>query len=223
MALSNWDTLTIDQDHKSCGEFCANGYVVAIRKNWIQVYDSSDKMIMTVQHGSLTLDGIEIHATRGPQSGIFCVVFSRNEDYDIDNIMIACGVYGFKNEEWTGVSRESLEFLKAWVNKREHSDEELEKELVEMWQELSLGASKEEEERIKSCIDVALTDMKKHDFLFEEPIRDIDLDKAMRSNQGDDYLSEKHDLGINQPTPVGEGDDPIMIQLIRGPKNEKHT
>lgn len=136
MALSNWDTLALNQDGPCDGNFVSPlGISVGIYKNWLYVldpqmaraggrFDASTGTVMQVDAGSISYHDVQIEAVRGPQAGIYTVV------QDGDQVMIGCGVYGWAEREgddivisssedfdryvpppWLGVEPESVEFL----------------------------------------------------------------------------------------------------------------
>lgn len=89
MALSNWDTLGIDQDGKLCfGIDTAKDCGVEVYKNWIYVRDISmwregtfsSPTIAEIQEGEVTLSDFYIYAERCElQRAVFC--FVRLRDY----------------------------------------------------------------------------------------------------------------------------------------------
>jgi len=82
MALSNWDTLAINNQGKSCdGEFKVGGNSIDIYKNWVYIRskgmwrkDSSsfvEPTIAEISNGNIQLAGFDIRAIRGSQNAIF--------------------------------------------------------------------------------------------------------------------------------------------------------
>lgn len=135
MTLSNWDTLSIDQNGKPTNGIFKSplGIRVAIYKNWLYIHDNKayekgglyvEPIVMEIQEGDLIYKDISIFAKRGPQSGIFCVVYVPTWAHEGEFIaMIGAGVCGFEDEKWIGVNSESLDFLKNMVAGDEIPDE----------------------------------------------------------------------------------------------------
>lgn len=106
MALSNWDTLAIDETGASIsGSFVSPlGVRVEFYKNWLYVYDEkayqeggtfTNSCVMEVQSGDITYKDVVISAVRGPQGGIYAQV-STQWYKDDRKIMVGCGVYGYE-------------------------------------------------------------------------------------------------------------------------------
>lgn len=87
MALSNWDTLAVNQTGESTnGVFVSPlGVSVEFYKNWLYVRDKQgwnkggrfvEPTVMQVEHGVLHYKDVSITAIRGPQNGVYAVVQS---------------------------------------------------------------------------------------------------------------------------------------------------
>jgi hypothetical protein len=87
MALSNWDTLAVDENGESTnGVFVSPlGVSVEFYKNWLYVRDSKawqeggrfvSPTVMQVESASLSYKDVSITAIRGPQNGVYAVVQS---------------------------------------------------------------------------------------------------------------------------------------------------
>jgi len=87
MALSNWDTLAVDENGESTnGIFTSpNGVSVEFYKNWLYVRDKKgwqeggrfvEPTVMQVDNGTLSYKDVSICAIRGPQNGVYAVVES---------------------------------------------------------------------------------------------------------------------------------------------------
>lgn len=85
MALSNWDTLAVDENGNSTnGVFISPlGVSVEFYKNWLYIRDAKgwqdggrfvEPTVMQVEHGTLSYKDIGIIAIRGPQNGVYAVV-----------------------------------------------------------------------------------------------------------------------------------------------------
>lgn len=128
MALSDWDTLAVDlQGNPTNGVFVSPADVrVSIYKNWVYVDDEKawhegcryDKpCIMEIQHGYVQYMDVHIMAIRGPQEGVYVVVWHENYSNNKKEIngMVGCGVDGFIGDKWVGVTEESKQYLKKWI------------------------------------------------------------------------------------------------------------
>lgn len=119
MALSNWDTMAFNEKGQpSNGIFTSKlGVRVEFYKNWLYVHDEKAwedggafvrDTVMNVQLGDLQYKDVHITAVRGPQEGIFAVVYS---GYGKDAVgMLGCGVYGYHDMEWCGVTPKTIEW-----------------------------------------------------------------------------------------------------------------
>ena len=108
MALSNWDTLGIDQDGNSC--FGINGLKknrsVEIYKNWLYVHDKdmwversySKPVIAEISSGTLKLSDFDIVAERGPQSAVFCFITLIDYKAKKRRWFGGIGCYGFDDD-----------------------------------------------------------------------------------------------------------------------------
>ena len=88
MALSNWDTMALDENGEPTNgvmEGCSEGASCEIYKNWLYVRDREmwcdgrgyvEPTIAKVDSGSVMVSDFEIEAIRGPQSAIFVKVTS---------------------------------------------------------------------------------------------------------------------------------------------------
>ncbi len=107
MALSNWDTLAIDHEGKSTnGVFISPlGVQVEIYKNWLYVRDEKawqeggsyiEPTIMHINEGNLHYKDVDILAKRGPQKGIYVLVYSGWEHSNTFVAMAGSGVSGYQ-------------------------------------------------------------------------------------------------------------------------------
>lgn len=142
MALSNWDTLALTVEGPTSGVFTSPlGVSVEIYKNWLYVHDPdtwregrySKPVVMEIQHGEVNYRDVCILAKRGPQEGVYVMMWSGYEWSPGADMMVGCGVYGYADRdeaatgapqpedyEWLGVTDESLAFLRQMVT--EHLD-----------------------------------------------------------------------------------------------------
>jgi hypothetical protein len=143
MALSNWDTLALTAEGPCNGAFTSPlGVTVEIYKNWLYVRDPeawregryTEPVIMEIQHGEVNYRDVCILAQRGPQNGVYVMVWSGYEWNPGADMMVGCGVYGFSERQsdevevkpedyqWLGVTDESLAFLRQMVVERLDQD-----------------------------------------------------------------------------------------------------
>jgi hypothetical protein len=236
MALSNWDTLAVDENSKSTnGVFeSALGVTVEIYKNWLYVRDPKawqeggafvEPTIMEVHDGSFRYKDVQIVAKRGPKTGVYAVVWTQTfpdvpstAEKDCEDcgakageahnsscktygepswkIMAGIGCYGYEGDEFVGVDVAEIEFLRAMIDESES----------ETWDIPGPGDEKK-------------TQTFTH-YSFEEKIRAINLDEALRFNQGDAYFAGHCD----EPppaTPPGVAEKTVMHSLIEAMKDGK--
>jgi hypothetical protein len=141
VALSNWDTMSMDQDGEPTdGSFTSPlGVEVEIYKNWLYIRDGKawqdggsyiEPTVMQVEHGVLTYKDVHIVALRGPQNGVFAACWTppymnRNKDDEKDAGklvgMIGCGVYGFRQREEHERDKSLDEIDDLWVGVKPES------------------------------------------------------------------------------------------------------
>lgn len=174
MALSNWDTLAIDHEGNSCdGVFeSPSGVSVEVYKNWLCLKDSAwDKSIaMTVDSGEFEYKDLNLRAYRGPQNGVYFCVYTgyyKEDKYYLTG-MLGMGVYGYEDEEWVGVKKESVDWFGQLMNKIEED-------------QLGDGVS-----FIHHIINIP------------DELRKLDLSSATRFNQGDRYFNKRAGLPLNE-------------------------
>lgn len=207
MALSNWDLLVLDHDGRPCdGSFTSpEGVEVEFYKNWLYVRDPKgwthgafvEPTVMQVTEGILRYKDVAIVAFRGPQDGVYAVVW--RTDYPkqeqgarplpaVITGMVGCGVYGYDGDRWVGVQPKSLRFLEHELNvKHAHSSR------VPEWQR---------GEYVRNVPDV---------------FRSLPFDSAERTNQGDAYLASA--LGFAAPSSrPGQSDEPVLMQMLAMPE-----
>ena len=110
MVLSNWDTLAVGLP------FVKGAVTVEFYKNWLYLRDSRNPgVIARINSGNMSHGDVRILAARGPQDGIFALVESGYSNLEGWVAMAGCGVYGYAEDEFVGVSEESREFLVKMV------------------------------------------------------------------------------------------------------------
>jgi len=239
MALSNWDTLAIDLDgNPISGVFISpkSKAQIEIYKNWAYIHDSKvwhkggnfiNNVVAEIKSGSFTYQDIHIEAIRGPQNGTYIACWTveyvkakeKGQTEALYHGMIGCGVYGFKGEDWVGVTKESFDFLKNWISKKEpvwDSDEEIEF-FVGGFKEAIKDRSKMPESPTRDMtVEQFRDDLKSQTrYVFDKEIATVDFSKAVRFCQGDMFFEDK--LGIDKnATPVGQAEEPVLIQALKG-------
>lgn len=129
MALSNWDTLAVDEHgNPTNGVFVSPmGVAVKVYKNWLFVEDEKgwakggrfvEPIVMEVQVGHLVYKDVAVYAVRGPKIGIYFAVWVGHE---ARSAMLGIGCYGYKESEpeseeevpYLGIEHAEVEHLKA--------------------------------------------------------------------------------------------------------------
>jgi hypothetical protein len=204
MALSNWDSWSVDGDGKSVRGALESfsGVQVSFYKNWIYVQDEKawDKhgsfakpFVMEIQSGELRYKDVTITAVRGPKEGIYAVIEAVKWLKDKEperKTMIGIGCYGFKNEKWVGVEQAEIDFLRKWIN-----------------------SSTEESATIYDDDERPVTE-KYTSHTFDERIRKIPLTDGLRFNQGDAYFADAMGEKIPATSP-GEASVPTIMGMIK--------
>lgn len=217
MALSNWDTLAVDEAGEPTNGVFASplGVTVEIYKNWLYVRDPrgwqegafTEPTVMQVDSGHLIYKDVQITATRGPKSGIYCVVESAIYPPDLGTdcprctekwhkaecpdyvpvrhlVMAGIGCSGYVGKKWVGIADAEKKFLSDWIG-RSHEEA------------FEMGG-------------------KKHEYVsydFEEHVRKIDLSKALRFNQGDAYFADHMKFEVPATEP-GKAEPTVMSQML---------
>lgn len=200
MALSDWDTLAINQKGEPTNGVIGpspGGVTVEIYKNWLYVRDPAgwtekgsfcEPTVMQVNSGVLRYKDVEIAAVRGPKNGIYCVV--QWEDYKAKTFdaMYGIGCCGYVySDPPCGDHPDEVRCGGCppphWAGV-EAAEVEFLKQQVSKWEEdYAINKSPET------------------------------WDRAIRFNQGDAYFADKlgSDLVASAP---GEGNNPLMETLI---------
>ena len=114
-----------DGDHDWQVEIYKNYLHVGSPTRWNDSGGYIEPYLMHIEEGeiSLGLSSLQIKAVRGPQNGVFALVYKTDYE-EIDSKrwtvyrgQLLAGVYGFDDDaEWIGVSDESMDFLKKWLS-----------------------------------------------------------------------------------------------------------
>jgi hypothetical protein len=252
MALSNWDTLAIGPDGKSNnGEFeFDNGTSVEIYKNWAHVANKAmykedatqftNNIVGHVNHGDISMGGVEISAIRGPQNAIFILATSYIKDdkeYRKHHFAgIGCSGYHTKIEEfieWKGLD---VEYDDVWNSSSNYNGDEyldgfrdfltffkdgeqvLQVMVDEEFGELTdwVGVMPTTLEEFKSFLEKEIGD---YNTSGEEWLESIDWNELTRFNQGDAFF-----IGTDEAqTKVGEEEETIASQLIDNIHNSNNS
>lgn len=122
MALSNWDTMTVNEELECVhGVFRSDmGVIVEAYKNWLYVRDESawrdgvtfsKPTVMEIHSADMKYIDTKIYAVRDSDSGIYFAVWTGYKHGGNLKAMIGCAVYGWEGEEFVGVTNEHIEFL----------------------------------------------------------------------------------------------------------------
>ena len=137
MALGNWAMLAVKTDGTQINvenvevaigwPASPAGVTVEIYKDFVYVLDEASPkrpsalyeypFIMSVNHGHFVYVDWHVHVVRGPREGVYVAAWFQGpkgvEGY------AGCGVYGYDDGEWVGVTEESVAFLAALVSSKE--------------------------------------------------------------------------------------------------------
>ena len=203
MALSNWDAMAMNEEGAPIAARWRSraGVEVEIYKNWIYVRDEKawqkesqfiKPTVMHVTHGFLVYKDVNIASIRGPQMGIFAVVWSgasyakpTDEDYEIRRVrgMAGCGVVAADDDgACVGLTPDTMKWWLDTLMRKERGDEVA----TDQWY----------------WADVP------------DVFRAIDWSKALRYNQGDEFLAD-HGVGDGvHATPPGQAEPPLMSRML---------
>jgi len=212
VALSNWDTMAINERCESIDGYWESpaGVGIGIYKNRLHIHDKktwedndyqySEPIIMMIQEGVLDYKDIHMVALRGPQGGIYVMVWHHEyrDDYStkITTGMIGIGCYGFEGEEFVGVTPDSIKWLSNEMNAQHEETSTMSS---------STGPNGEwEDEEFTSTY---------HDIDIPDEFRKLDLSKAIRFNQGDAYFADKIDSDL-QATEPGKAKNTMMSKIL---------
>lgn len=215
MALSNWDTLALDLDSKpiSGGFESPSGVYVEFYKNWLYVHDKkgwhehksfSEPVVAEIYEGSLAYKDVQIEAVRGPQNGVYAVIMSGYDD-SLKGV-VGCGVSGYEDHKWVGVKDESVKFLHDFINHYERMTRD------EALHEVKTVGGRSESEQ---CFEELIAMWMQPEYDFDEKVRAVKLDCALRYNQGDAYFARHLDFEIPATEP-GKSEPPLISAAFEG-------
>lgn len=224
MALSNWDTLAVDEKGVSTnGVFISpSGVQVEFYKNWLYVREAVEKTPeLKVNAGDLSYKDVLIKAWRGPSSGVYAAVWSGFGEKLTG--MLGCGIYGFEDtveivlreqgrtadesSHWCemismegGTANRSITNL-ATGERIEHTHDS-------KWVGVQLEHIAALEKFLREDEDVP--EVLKPSGIFNN---------AMRFNQGDAYFQRATNTPVSG-TALGASDPPMILDMIEGMKDE---
>lgn len=226
MALSNWDTLAVDFSGKSCeGIFKApSGVEVEIYKNWLYVRDEKGwqskpptyihPTVMEISEGCLQYKDVHIMAIRGPQSGVFAVVYAGEYGKELGIVGMGVSGYDYPSEGpceavWVGVRPSTAEWFQDKL-RATHTRRDI------MRGGGPVGPNGEFRDTASPMV------CEEHDIDAPEIVRTLELTVAKRFNQGDAYFA-KH-LGEPVPSTVpGKSEPTILSNMIEQMKKDTPT
>lgn len=125
MALSNWAILGLNGNGLTEGELVDDqlGYTAEVYKSWVYIRDpkahregngyKNDVVMKIDETSELKYQRMYIDVWKPVSNEIY--VAARTGYYHDDesevNVFLGCGVYGYRGEDWTGVTDEHLERL----------------------------------------------------------------------------------------------------------------
>lgn len=234
MALSNWDCLAFGTDGKPCNAVLQFGErSLSIRKNWL-VLEFDKGRHMSIHSGEIDGFGFNINAIRHTaQSSIFVYASAGKYGNEPPQYMCGVGCYGFMDEiDWIrknhpdALNRIDQKYLDddeymrmsscghddnrphyTFCGKGDHLDVILEcpePQLDDLWTGVLPATLQAFGAWLKTVAD-------------EDYLAKIDIDNALRFNQGDAYFAEalKRDE-LMQPTPVGQSAGPLIGKIVSG-------
>lgn len=231
MAKSDWDSLCIDEDGKSCTGPLTNkdGNSVEVYKNWL--YIQSPKMwvegsssftnptIAQFSEGYIGLAGFDIYAARGKkQNSVFCLVLSYKPGDKFERkIEGGIGTYGWENEVeiiLKKLGRESEiegDWTSGWSSETGKfianwtTGEEISHDYETKYIGVTEQSLTEYKEWVKS-LDLGSE--------LDQWLTKVESNRQLRFNQFD---------GAGSVTEIGKEipEEPIVIKIIKQAKNEK--
>lgn len=117
MALGNWATFSINEKGEVAeSQFVSPaGVIVEIYKNWLYVSDAmawdnssnyNKPVIMEIRQGELTYKNLNIFAMRGPQDGIYAIIYNNSVG------LMGCGVDAYDGGVFVGVRPSSIDWFR---------------------------------------------------------------------------------------------------------------
>lgn len=206
MALSNWDTLALNEKGESIGGAFRSplGVVVRFYKNWIYVNDAKawveggrfvQDTIMEVRSGDFHYKDVQVLAVRGPQDGIYAAVYTTVYEKPSDGCD-KCKVARGKHHAAGCVDKiETYVLGMVGCGVYGYNGDE--------W----VGVDAESKLFLAEWI-------MNEDSELPDDLRNVDLSKALRFNQGDAFFAER--LGQEIPATLpGQAQPSVLSQAFQ--------
>lgn len=236
MALSNWETLAVNAKGEPInGVFVSKlGVSVEFYKNWLYVRDPKgwlegghfiEPTVMKVESCELAYKDVRIIAKRGPQDGIYAVIYSQRFERVPEGGCTACGKqdkvhkYGTHGElELPFHASDCPVVFDCMVGIGCYGYEDREfvgvkaesVEFLKAW----LNTSSQEVMELRNERGEVEHRSEYTDYAFEEAFRKIPLEKPLRFNQGDAYFSKRLDFDLPATEP-GAQQDTVLSQMLK--------
>lgn len=243
MALSNWDTLAIGTDGKTCAGSAQFEHLgLEVYKNW--VYINSDELwkeglgygkpvIAQFIEGEFNMAGVTIIAKRGPQQAIFIHAYDGGQwkQVDKDGILewtqvesakyfCAIGCYGFADLTEDYVKSKGITLPAPYEDLLWFSAIRDGKDYIGYLyksEETLIEVDKDIELNPWTGVTAETLEQFKSwlkEVAEEEYFNRIGWDDLLRFNQGDMYITDR--IGGKLPgSMIGEQQDPILIQALK--------
>ena len=128
MALSNWATLSWNENGESCeGKLEAEGITIEIYKNWLYVSDEKawkegamfiKPTIMEIAEGQIEYHRFKIIASRGKNNELFVVAEYGPKDHKEKKQLIGISAYGFDDDSnYIGITEETKGEFFYWIKR----------------------------------------------------------------------------------------------------------
>lgn len=229
MALSNWDTLAIDETGTPTnGTFTSPlGVEVSFYKNWLYVEDKKaweaggyyiQPTVMKVASGDVTYKDVNILAKRGPQHGVYALITSGRTYEKNLKVMAGCGVSGYQYPQ-TSCGHDANEYGSVSFPKLKNGEyvyhtycTQCEKEICDaVWVGVTKEATEFLQKLLLSEVSEYLEEKEKSEHIHTKLAAAVA--SATRFNQGDAYFADK--LGFETPRTTPENsDEPILTKLL---------
>ena len=152
---------------------------------------------MQIESGDMQYKDIHVVALRGPQEGIYAVVWT---GFGLDaRGMVGCGVYGYVGEDWVGVKMDSLK----WFTERLREEEPYSFYVPDFTETYKTN---EPPKRVLHHSTVPVIDV-------PSAFRKLDLTKGRRFNRGDMYFAQALGTPLQASAPE-EASRPVLSQLV---------
>jgi len=203
MALSNYDSLALNEKGEPINGVITSplGVTVEIYKNWLYIRDNKawkkngyfvKPTVMQINSGDITYQDLHILALRGPQGGIYVIVYYMDKEYNPHG-MIGCGVCAYIDDKnhrtrFAGVTKKCLSWFKKELNKKQES-----------WGSTSAWSKKKG--RYVTTHDCTMVHVH---YDIPDCFRKMSFRNALRFNQGDAFLMAGLGRKESPATPVGK-------------------